>query len=69
MNLFNLNVLFIAIIIGLGSGLGISFVTEAMANDNKEPISIQTNFIVVGALAGLTAAYGIIVAVMLMGGI
>ena len=69
MNLFSLNVLFIAIIVGIASGLGISFVTEAMANDNKEPISIQTNFIVVGALAGVTAAYGIIVAVMLMGSI
>ena len=69
MNLFNLNILFIAIIVGLASGLGISFVTEAIANDNKEPISIQTNFIVVGVLATLTAAYGIIVAVMLMGSI
>ena len=69
MNLLNLNVLFIAIIVGLASGIGISFVTEAIANENKEPISIQINFIVVGVLAGVTAAYGIIVAIMLMGSI
>ena len=69
MNFISLSMLVVAIIIGLVAGLGVSFTTEAIANEGKEPISIQTNFIVVGALATITAAYGIIVAIMLKGSI
>lgn len=61
----------IAVLSGIGAGLGIGFATgkaaEAVARQPEMASKIQTLLLLGGALAEATAIYGLVVALMAIG--